>query len=324
MLKHAEAPKRVEVVLRYLDPDVELTVRDDGRGHAGGDGQGQGLTGMRERVALHAARCRPGPGPAAATRCARGCRRRRSPASRMTRVFLVDDQALVRAGLRMVIDSQGDMTVVGEAEDGREALEQLAVTTADVVLMDVRMPKLDGVTATRLLLERDGAAAPRVIVLTTFDVDESVFPALRAGASGFLLKNAIRRSCWRRSGRSRPATRSWRRRRPAGCWSTSRARCRARAGRRFPPRRAERARAGDPARGRARAVERGDRRRAAPRGADGQDLPRPAADQARHRGPGAAGDLRLRQRAGRTPAPVVPRDYTRSIPQAHDPRRSRP
>ncbi len=107
-----------------------------------------------------------------------------------TRVFLVDDQALVRAGLRMVIDSQGDMTVVGEAEDGREALEQLAVTTADVVLMDVRMPNLDGVTATRLLLERDGAAAPRVIVLTTFDVDESVFPALRAGASGFLLKNA--------------------------------------------------------------------------------------------------------------------------------------
>ena len=108
----------------------------------------------------------------------------------MTRVFLVDDQALVRAGLRMVIDSQPDMTVVGEAEDGREALEQLAVTTADVVLMDVRMPRLDGVEATRVLLERDGAAGPRVIVLTTFDLDEYVFPALRAGASGFLLKNA--------------------------------------------------------------------------------------------------------------------------------------
>ena len=108
----------------------------------------------------------------------------------MTRVFLVDDQALVRAGLRMVIDSQPDMTVVGEAEDGRDALEQLAVTTADVVLMDVRMPRLDGVAATRLLIERDGDAAPRVIVLTTFDLDEYVFPALRAGASGFLLKNA--------------------------------------------------------------------------------------------------------------------------------------
>jgi DNA-binding NarL/FixJ family response regulator len=108
----------------------------------------------------------------------------------VTRVFLVDDQALVRAGLRMVIDSQPDMTVVGEAEDGREALGRLAVTTADVVLMDVRMPRLDGVEATRLLIERDGAAAPRVIVLTTFDLDEYVFPALRAGASGFLLKNA--------------------------------------------------------------------------------------------------------------------------------------
>ena len=106
----------------------------------------------------------------------------------MTRVFLVDDQALVRAGLRMVIDSQADMTVVGEAEDGREALERLALTTADVVLMDVRMPRLDGVEATRLLIERD--AGPRVIVLTTFDLDEYVFPALRAGASGFLLKNA--------------------------------------------------------------------------------------------------------------------------------------
>jgi DNA-binding NarL/FixJ family response regulator len=103
------------------------------------------------------------------------------------RVFLVDDQALVRAGLRMVIDSQGDMTAVGEAGDGREALEQLAVTTADVVLMDVRMPRLDGVAATRALIERGG---PRVIVLTTFDLDEYVFPALRAGASGFLLKNA--------------------------------------------------------------------------------------------------------------------------------------
>jgi DNA-binding NarL/FixJ family response regulator len=108
----------------------------------------------------------------------------------VTRVFLVDDQALVRAGLRMVIDSQPDMAVVGEAEDGREALERLAVTTVDVVLMDVRMPDLDGVAATRLLIERDGDAAPRVIVLTTFDLDEYVFPALRAGASGFLLKNA--------------------------------------------------------------------------------------------------------------------------------------
>ena len=108
----------------------------------------------------------------------------------MIRVFLVDDQVLVRAGLRMVIDAQADMSVVGEAGDGREALERLAVTTADVALMDVRMPHLDGVAATRALIERDGDGAPRVLVLTTFDLDEYVFPALRAGASGFLLKNA--------------------------------------------------------------------------------------------------------------------------------------
>jgi len=106
------------------------------------------------------------------------------------RIFLVDDQALVRAGLKLVIDSQDDMTVVGEAGDGREALEALAVTTTDVVLMDVRMPVLDGVETTARLIERDGDAAPRVVVLTTFDLDEYVFSALRAGAGGFLLKDA--------------------------------------------------------------------------------------------------------------------------------------
>jgi DNA-binding NarL/FixJ family response regulator len=108
----------------------------------------------------------------------------------MTGVFLFDDQALWRAGVRHVIDSQPDLEVVGEAGDGRAALEALAVTHADVVLMDVRMPGLDGVTTTRLLLERDGPRAPRVIVLTTFDADEHVVDGLRAGASGFLLKDA--------------------------------------------------------------------------------------------------------------------------------------
>ena len=108
----------------------------------------------------------------------------------MIRIFLVDDQSLVRAGLKLVIDSQDDMSVVGEAGDGRAALDALAVTTVDVVLMDVRMPSLDGVETTARLLERDGAAAPRVVVLTTFDLDEYVFSAIRAGASGFMLKDA--------------------------------------------------------------------------------------------------------------------------------------
>ena len=108
------------------------------------------------------------------------------------RVFLVDDQDLVRAGFRMLIDSQPDLTVVGEAGNGGEALEQLAVTAADVVVMDVRMPRMDGVEATRRLTEaasRPGSGTPRVLVLTTFDLDEYAFSALRAGAAGFLLKN---------------------------------------------------------------------------------------------------------------------------------------
>ena len=104
------------------------------------------------------------------------------------RVFLVDDQELVRAGFRMLIDSQPDLSVVGEAADGAQALERLSVTACDVVLMDVRMPRLDGVEATRRLLERPDA--PQVVVLTTFDLDEHAFAALRAGAAAFLLKDA--------------------------------------------------------------------------------------------------------------------------------------
>ena len=104
------------------------------------------------------------------------------------RVFLVDDQEMVRAGFRMLVDSQDDLDVVGEAADGSEAVQRLAATRADVVLMDVRMPRLDGVEATRLLAAR--ADAPRVIVLTTFDLDEYAFAAIKAGAAAFLLKDA--------------------------------------------------------------------------------------------------------------------------------------
>jgi DNA-binding NarL/FixJ family response regulator len=105
------------------------------------------------------------------------------------RVFLVDDQALVRAGFAMVIAAQDDMRVVGEAGDGAEALARLATTPADVALMDIRMPRVDGVETTRQLLSRS-EPTPKVIVLTTFDLDEYAFAALRAGASGFLLKDA--------------------------------------------------------------------------------------------------------------------------------------
>src|SRR3954453_1316767 len=103
------------------------------------------------------------------------------------RVLLADDQPLVRAGLRMFLSAQPDIEVVGEAADGREAVEAVAHHRPDVVLMDVRMPNLDGVKATRLITAAQDA--PRVLVLTTFDLDEIVYEALRAGASGFLLKD---------------------------------------------------------------------------------------------------------------------------------------
>ncbi|PJI94227.1 response regulator transcription factor [Luteimicrobium subarcticum] len=104
------------------------------------------------------------------------------------RVALVDDQQLVRAGFRMVIDSQPDLEVVAEASDGAEALQVLAGRDVDVVLMDVRMPRVDGLTATARLTAL--GPRPRVVVLTTFDLDEYVVEAVRAGASGFLLKDA--------------------------------------------------------------------------------------------------------------------------------------
>jgi DNA-binding NarL/FixJ family response regulator len=104
------------------------------------------------------------------------------------KVYLVDDQELVRAGFAMVIGSQPDMEVVGQASNGADAVDQLAVTAADVVIMDVRMPRMDGVAATKIITERH-PELPKVIVLTTFDLDEHAFAALRAGAAGFLLKD---------------------------------------------------------------------------------------------------------------------------------------
>ena len=102
-------------------------------------------------------------------------------------ILLADDQELMRMAFKMVIDSQEDLVVLGEAANGEEALQRAAELQPDVILMDVRMPELDGVEATRRLRAADSSA--RVIILTTFDLDEYVFAALRAGASGFLLKD---------------------------------------------------------------------------------------------------------------------------------------
>jgi DNA-binding NarL/FixJ family response regulator len=107
---------------------------------------------------------------------------------RCVRVLIVDDQALVRAGFRMILEAEADIEVAGEAADGRAALEEARRLRPDVVLMDVRMPELDGIEATRILLGQDGGET-RVVMLTTFDMDEYVYEALRAGASGFPLKD---------------------------------------------------------------------------------------------------------------------------------------
>jgi DNA-binding NarL/FixJ family response regulator len=118
----------------------------------------------------------------------------------MIRVLLADDQALVRGGFRSILDTQADIDVVGEAEDGLDAVQMAAATSPDVVLMDIRMPRLDGLSATARILGSPGEGSgggttagehrPKVLILTTFDLDEYVYEALRAGASGFLLKSA--------------------------------------------------------------------------------------------------------------------------------------
>ncbi|MEV4758148.1 response regulator transcription factor [Micromonospora sp. NPDC049559] len=110
----------------------------------------------------------------------------------MIRTLIVDDQSMIRVGIRAILESQDDITVVGEAENGQLGVERSRSLRPDVVLMDVRMPVLDGLSATRALLgpERAGEHTPRVLMLTTFDLDDYIYAALQAGASGFLLKDS--------------------------------------------------------------------------------------------------------------------------------------
>jgi DNA-binding NarL/FixJ family response regulator len=107
----------------------------------------------------------------------------------MIRVLLADDQALIRAGFRVLLEAAGDVTVVGEAVNGAQAVDLARGQRADVVLMDIRMPEVDGLEATRRIAADDDLAGVKVIILTTFESDEYVYQALRAGASGFLVKD---------------------------------------------------------------------------------------------------------------------------------------
>jgi len=108
----------------------------------------------------------------------------------MIKVLIADDQALVRTGFRMILDAEDDIEVAGEAADGLEAVSAAQRERPDVILMDVRMPNMNGIEATRRLVDKDDVEPIRVLILTTFDLDEYVYDALRAGASGFLLKDA--------------------------------------------------------------------------------------------------------------------------------------
>jgi DNA-binding NarL/FixJ family response regulator len=185
-IKHASA-RHADVRVRYEGDHVEIEVCDDGRGADGSHsapsvgwtrpgGHARARVHLRRRARRGSARRGGVPAPSA------------DPGGDVTLgVLIADDQALMRAGFRMILEAEPDLEVVGEAADGREAMAEAGRLRPDVVLMDVRMPEMDGIEATRRLLEGNGNT--KVVMLTTFDMDEYVFEALRAGASGFLVKD---------------------------------------------------------------------------------------------------------------------------------------
>ena len=205
----------VWVTVHYLPTELAIDIVDDGSGDpANGppDNGGHGVVGMQERAELYGGRVevgrRPGGGFAVAVHSPRHGRR-------MTiRVAVADDQPLVRTGFATIVAHTDDLELVGEAGNGEEAVALARSRRPDVVLMDVRMPMVDGIEATRRITSDPACDGVRIVILTTFDLDEYVYGALRAGGGG-LLKDAAPRTCSARCGWSQPATPCWRRASPA-------------------------------------------------------------------------------------------------------------
>ena len=197
VIKHAGSPSRVDVIVRHQPGSIALEVVDDGDGRdpAPSNGDGHGVVGMRERVGLWGGelRCPPvrAPRPAGYRVRRRCCAGARDATGMTIRVVVADDQALVRSGFTMLLSGEADIEVVAEAGNGLEAVTAARRELPDVVLMDVRMPVMDGLEATRRITGDASLGGTRVVILTTFDLDEYVYDGLRAGASGFLLKDTL-------------------------------------------------------------------------------------------------------------------------------------
>ena len=192
--KHASRARAQVEIGRGAD-ELTITVTDDGGPNPGRSAAsgGLGIPGMRERAELLGGTLTAGPAPAAASPSSPGCRLRGRGDARTgsgdIRVLIADDEALVRAGFMILVDSAPGLSVVGQASDGVQAVRQARALKPDVVLMDIRMPVMGGLEATKVILDGDQDPPPRILVVTTFDEDEHVFEALRSGASGFVLKD---------------------------------------------------------------------------------------------------------------------------------------
>ena len=307
-MRHAPG-SHVRLHVAYRPDSLELEIRNDAEAPASSSapvlvasgaraaGGGHGLVGMRERATMLGGSLEAGPTADGGFRVSRGPAGEpaRGGGAVTIRVVVADDQGMVRSGFSILLNAQPDIEVVGEAVNGQEAVTRAAELCPDVILMDVRMPVLDGLQATRQITAA-GDGAPRILVLTTFDLDDYVYEALRSGASGFLLKDAS-------AGELAAAVRVVAAGDALLAPGVTR-RLIAEFARMGAPRAAsrknldgsDRTRDRGAGPGRPRHVQRGDCHPSRRRGADGQDARQPRADEARVARPRSGRGLRLRER----------------------------